>query len=369
MNTQIFLDAHIHVWEFCLFNYFTNLEDVVSLEELVEKLQARPINNTWFIGVRFNQETLKEKCIPEKTFLDRVFGVQPVLIVRTCLHMVVMNTAAMAKLNYYSPNGIFIEADVFAILNTLVKKLKIDPKLIVEKGMAALRAQGITRVIDMGMDIFKRNFFDKIDFYTTDFAILDEALGFKLFLDGGLGVRTAALTEEYTDDRGNYGILNYDDETLQSIVDRVHNSNKPVAVHAVGDRAVDQFIRIIKKSRHSMDRLEHVQVAREEQLDLLAELKVPVCINPIFSREIVWAKYRLGPDRMKTAYAWNLILKKGIPLLAGSDAPVDRVSPLEGARIVHNLEGNQHLDLNKTLEIYAVDNWAFYNWDPADSEI
>ncbi|HAA89920.1 MAG: Amidohydrolase 3 [Thermoanaerobacterales bacterium 50_218] len=362
MKNRSYLDAHIHLWEYCLFQSFTDLSKASSFEEVVEMLKSHPLNG-WFAGVRLNQETLVEKTLPDKTFLDKSFGFRPVVIVRTCLHLLIMNTAAMKELNQYSPTGIFLESDVFSLLNLLVTKLQLSPRQIVARGLRELENLGIVRAIDMGMDYFKKGFFDKVDYYTTDFRLLDEALGFKIFLDGGLGARTAALTEEYTDDPGNYGVLNYDDQKLLEIIEKVHHKDKPVAVHAIGDRAVDQFLRVIRKSRHPKDRLEHAQYLRLDQLDALAELKIPVCIQPIFSKEIPWAVKRLGPERMKTAYAWNLMLQKGIPLLAGSDAPVDDPNPEVGARVADALEGNQHLDLEKTLELYSVTNWAFYNWE------
>lgn len=363
MTTQTggFLDAHIHLWEFSLFNMFVNLAEAANQDQLAVALKAKPVEG-WRVGVRFNQESLAEKVIPDRTWLDQVFGREPALIVRTCLHVAAMNTAAMERLGFHSPTGIFLEVNVFAILKELVKQLHLEPTEIVRQGLAELAGLGVTRVIDMGMDGEKRQFFDHIDFYTTEIGLLPEALGFKLFLDGGLGARTAALTEGYTDDPGNYGLLNHEDDQLIKLVAWVHRRGKPVAVHAIGDRAVDQFLRVIKKNRHPLDRLEHVQYARPEQLDELARLEMPVCIQPVFSREIAWAGSRLGFKRMATAYAWGLMRQKGIRLLAGSDAPVDLASPGEAARAADALAGNQHLDYMAVLDLYAQANWDFYGW-------
>ncbi|NPV29318.1 MAG: amidohydrolase family protein [Firmicutes bacterium] len=367
MKKRPFLDAHIHLWEFCLFNYFTNLAGVSSKEELIAALKARPLEG-WYVGVRFNQESLKEKALPERSFLDRAFGKAPALIFRTCLHLAIANTAAMEALERPAPEGIFREADVFAILNELPERLKLDPELIVKEGVAGLESLGVTRTIDMGMDLSKRKFFGKIDYYTTDFRLLGEALGFKLFLDGSLGARTAALSEEYSDDPGNCGVLNYSDAELLEIVERVHQAGKPVACHAIGDRAVDQFLGVIGKSRHPQDRLEHAQYLRHDQIDALAELGVAVCIQPIFSREVPWARKRLGPRRMETAYAWGLLLKQGVRLLAGSDAPVDAASPLEAANAVASLKGAQRLSRAQVLDLFGRANWEFYGWEPGAPE-
>jgi predicted amidohydrolase YtcJ len=354
-----FLDAHIHLWEFCLFSFFANLEGVGTGEELVAALGARPVEG-WHVGVRFNQESLKDKVLPDAAFLDRAFGKRPAVIFRTCLHLVVMNTAAMEALGRYAPNGIFLEADVFAILNEIAARLVPEPALIVKSGLAELEKCGITRAIDMAMDLTKRRYFEQVDYYTTDIRLLDEALGFKIFLDGSLGARTAALTEEYADDPGNYGLLNYSDDELLALVERVHRAGKPVACHAIGDRAVDQFLRVMARSRHPKDRLEHAQCLRPEQIEALAEQGVAVCIQPVFSRELPWAARRLGPRRLATSYAWGLLLEKGVRVLAGSDAPVDHVSPFVAAQVTSSLEGAHHLSRAQVLDLFGRANWEFY---------
>lgn len=283
-----YLDAHIHLWEYCLFQYLTSLETASSLEEALELLKSRPFAN-WYVGVNLNQENLEERAFPDRVILDRWFNNRPCLLVRSCLHLVAMNTSAMQSLQLYTDDGLFLEADVFSILNRLLSIVDLDSRAVVKSGWERLKAFGYTRVIDMAMDKWKRSHFLRPDFYTVDWDLLDEALGFKIFLDGSLGARTAALFESYADDPGNYGRLNYSDQELAGLFKRVHRSGKPVACHAIGDRAVDQFLRVVQISRHPLDRLEHLQVARAEQLDRLACLDIPVCIQPVFSRELSWA--------------------------------------------------------------------------------
>jgi predicted amidohydrolase YtcJ len=359
MLEESFFDAHVHIWEYCLFNYFTDLRSISSWEEMVERLKEKSFNG-WHVGVRFNQETLDEKKIPDHEFLDHAFGSHPVIIVRTCLHLLVMNQAAMKRLDLYSPTGIFKEADVFETVNRLIAEIQLDSAEVISQGFHHLNELGITTVIDMAMNPFKRKLFDDINYYTTHFELLNEAIGFKIFLDGSLGARTAALSREYSDDRGNFGRLNYEDSDLLSIIEKVHCQGKPVAFHAIGDRAVAQFLEVIRKSRHPLDRLDHVQFASEQQLNALYKLDIPVCIQPIFSGELSWARYRLGPQRMETAYAWGLMRGKGIRLLAGSDAPVDEVDPRIAARLVNGLKGNQHLDYQDVLALFRHENRLFY---------
>lgn len=361
-----FLDAHIHLWEYCLFESFPSLETTICLDECREALNAQP-SGGWLVGVKFNEENIVEKALPDRHTLDYWFGDRPALIVRSCLHLLAMNTSAMKLLNMHSENGIFLENDVFVILNSLPPVIGLDSALIIKGGWNKLKNAGYTRVVDMAMDKAKRVLFNRLDYYTSDWDLLNEALGFKLFLDGSLGARTAALLQPYSDDPGNCGRLNYDDIELLSIIDKVHNAGKPVACHAIGDRAVEQFLKVVQKSRHPLDRIEHLQVATPGQIEELARLDIPVCIQPSFSGELPWARLRLGEDRSHTAYAWNLLRQKGIRLLAGTDAPVDGIDPFHAAHLAAIQDGSQHLDRQFSINLFARSNWSFYGWLPGSS--
>lgn len=146
-----------------MFSSFANLAGVSCQEELISILKARPIES-WLVGVRFNQESTKEKSMPDRCFLDKAFGQVPVVIFRTCLHLVVANTTAMEKLGRRSENGFFYEADVFAILNQLPALLRIQPEIIVRNGMAKLERLEIKKAIDMGMDFNRRSFLMRCSF-------------------------------------------------------------------------------------------------------------------------------------------------------------------------------------------------------------
>lgn len=356
------LDAHLHFWEYALFQTFPVIDQAVSWEQAVETVRAQS-SGEWLIGVRLDPECLQEKRMPDRGYLDRVFGQRPCILVRCCLHLAVINTAAMRILGFQAEAGVLLEAEVFSALNRLVRCLGLAPAEVAARAARNLRQQGIARWIDMAMDRTKREWLPAMDYYTTDWELLDEALGFKIFLDGGLGARTAALSVSYRDDPGNRGRLNHSDQELLVLVQRVRRRNKPVAVHAIGDRAVDQFLRVSAKvDRHPWDRLEHVQYARQDQLERLAELGVAICIQPIFSLELSWAEQRLGAERMATAYAWRLMQRLGIRLLAGSDAPVADSRPQAGAAAAAAASGNSWLAAEAVLELYRQNNWKFYNF-------
>lgn len=361
-----YLDAHIHLWEYCLFHALPSLASSSCLEEIESVIKSHS-QGEWLLGVNFNQESIAEKRIPDRFLLDYWFGSRPAMIVRSCLHLIIMNSQAMQRLGVYEENGLFLEADVFSVLTRLLPELPFQPRDIIKNGWMQLQSEGYTRVIDMAMDKAKRSLFYKPDFYTVDWDLIDEALGFKIFLDGSLGARSAALIAPYSDSPGSCGSLNYQDKELRLLIERVHKVGKPVSCHAIGDRAIAQFLRVVGDDRHPLDRVEHVQVATLAQLEGLARMGIAVCIQPCASGELSWARQRVGDARLPTSYAWNLMQESGIRLLAGTDAPVDHVSPDYAAQLADSQKGAHHLDYQYVLDLFSQNNWSFYDWEPGST--
>ncbi len=360
-NQTKFADLHLHAWTYSSLSLFPDLSNCTSFEEIVEALRAQPLNN-WYVGVKFNQELLKEKQIPTKDMLDSWFPQNPALLVRTCLHLAVLNTRAMEQLGLSAYSGVFLEEDVFDLLERFIEVNAIPKQEVLERGVQNLRELGITKFVDMHVTKENVDLMGGFPFYTSDLDLLGDAMGLKLFLDGSLGARTAALTREYSDDPGNYGKLNHSDEELLYLVEQAHKKDKPVALHAIGDKAIDQALSVLQKSRHPLDRVEHLQITRLDQIEELARLQVAACIQPIFSKELPWASERVG-DRIQTSYAWGLMKDYGVKLLVGSDAPVDDVSPFEAAEVVDRLDGVHHLDKDFVLKLYSINNFDFYGWE------
>lgn len=365
---DLFLESHMHLWEYCLFELFTPITDCINLEDIATRLNANPVEGGWLVGKGMVQDNLEEKVIPDRNMLDSVFGKKPVVLVRVCLHVLSMNTAAMERLGCMSENGIFQEADVFLILDKLSEMTGLSAKEISSRGIEQLKSLGITRVINMSMtsEIMKR--LPEGYFFTTEHELLDRgAMGLKLFADGSMGARTAAMTEPYADDPGNYGLLNYSDSELLELVELAHRAGKPCAIHAIGDRAVAQVLNVLKKTRHPLDRLEHVNYCTEALLDEIAKLEIPICIQPIFGMDnhAVLCQ-RFGENRIKNVYPWLQMKERGIYLMAGSDAPVAPPDPRMAAMAAYNSANpNQKLEIDFVIDLYARKNWDFYSWTPA----
>jgi predicted amidohydrolase YtcJ len=158
----------------------------------------------------------------------------------------------------------------------------------------------------------------------------------KFFADGALGSRGARLYAEYDDDRGNRGLWVTEPERLAFAVDVAMSAGWQVAVHAIGDAAVgsviDAYAAAQKKYQgEHRPRIEHLQVIAPQDVPRLVETRAIASMQPTHATsDMPWAEQRIGAERIKGAYAWRTVLDQGVPLAAGSDFPVEEVSPLLG---------------------------------------
>jgi predicted amidohydrolase YtcJ len=189
----------------------------------------------------------------------------------------------------------------------------------------------------------------------------------KFFADGALGSQTAALEEPYegTEDRG---ILTFDPIELRTDVARAAAAGLAVAIHAIGDRAVRVALDAVAPTRMTSpglrQRLEHVQLVREEDLGRFGALGVIASMQPIHctsDRDL--ADRYWGPKRTPRAYPWRTLLERGAVLAFGSDAPVEPIDPLLGihAAVARRRPGDgdawfptQRLTFDEALDGYTA---------------
>jgi predicted amidohydrolase YtcJ len=189
----------------------------------------------------------------------------------------------------------------------------------------------------------------------------------KFFSDGALGSQTAALEDPYegTDDRG---ILTFDPLELRTDVARAAAGGLAVAIHAIGDRAVRVALDAIAPTRITSpalrQRLEHIQLVREEDLGRFGALGIIASMQPIHcpsDRDL--ADRYWGPKRTPRAYPWRTLLERGAVLAFGSDAPVEPIDPLLGihAAVTRRRPGDrdawfpaQRLTLDEAIHGYTA---------------
>ncbi|SBV36578.1 Amidohydrolase 3 [uncultured Stenotrophomonas sp.] len=161
--------------------------------------------------------------------------------------------------------------------------------------------------------------------------------GVKLFMDGALGSRGAAMLADYSDDPHNRGLLVTSPQDYDVAVRKAADCRLQVATHAIGDRGnrivLDTYERVLgaDKDRDHRWRVEHAQVVTLEDIPRFAALGVVASMQPTHATsDMGWAEQRVGPERIKGAYAWQRYLHSGAHLALGSDFPVERVDPRLG---------------------------------------
>ncbi len=162
----------------------------------------------------------------------------------------------------------------------------------------------------------------------------------KTWADGALGSRGAALLADYSDDPGNRGLLVTSAERLNELARVAREKGWQLWIHAIGDRgnrlALDAFAaaeRAVPRAAPGGDRprIEHAQVVAPEDIPRFAAERVIASIQPTHATsDMLWAQDRVGPDRIRGAYAWRALKKSGARLAGGSDFPVESENPLLG---------------------------------------
>jgi predicted amidohydrolase YtcJ len=160
----------------------------------------------------------------------------------------------------------------------------------------------------------------------------------KIIADGALGSRGAAMMEPYSDDPKNIGLILTPQEAIYFWAKQATDGGFQVNTHAIGDRAnriwLDTVARLEKENPKVMElrlRDEHAQIVSLSDIPRFAQLHVLPSMQPTHcSSDMRWAEQRVGPERIKGAYAWRSLLKTGVRIPAGSDFPVEDPNPLWG---------------------------------------
>ncbi len=382
-----FIDSHLHLLSFGFSLGRLDLGGCQSIEELTSRVaraaQQRP-EGTWILGGGWDQDSFREKRYPTREDLDAAAPRHPVLLRRACGHVAVANSLAlrMAEVTAQTadppggaidrhpdgePTGVLRERAIELVTG------KIPPPEFEELCFALRRAVrfawsvGVTSVhtedvraaggLDPLLRAYERVLREEemplgvyLDIFWQAFGELrerglrtgdgDDLLrigAVKLFADGSLGAATAALSEPYADEPGNTGILVMQPDELERAVSDCHLAGMQVAIHAIGDRAIELGLRAIGRAlqqhprQDARHRLIHCQVMRQDLVEGFLRYGVVADIQPKFvGTDQRWAEARLGKERLRWAYAWRSMWEAGLKLAGGSDCPVEPLNPAYG---------------------------------------
>ncbi|MFO7942537.1 MAG: amidohydrolase [Bacillota bacterium] len=382
-----FIDSHMHLSSLGENLTALDLANCPSIAELKRRLSQRAEGQrqgSWITGRGWDQDRMQERRYPTAADLDEAAPGFPVVLRRACGHAAVASTLALraAGVDDYAEDppggryeregdgkitGLLHETAMKRVLSAIPKPDRETRNEYLRRGIEKCHSVGITSVQtnESGADldelyglfseIFtepKRRLRAYLDLGPTHLSAIrdlglstgdgDEFLrlgALKLFADGSLGARTALLSRDYRDDPGNRGTDVIPEEEMREYMEWARSLEMQVAVHAIGDAALDNTLRLLGKSGDSTkrDRIIHCQITRPEQFGAMARAGIIASIQPRFvATDMAWAEARIGRELISTSYAWRSMLDAGVTLAGGSDAPVEPPDPLLGIHAAVN---------------------------------
>ncbi len=378
------IDAHGHLLNLGLALMTANLVGADSKQEVVERLrrfEAGLPDQAWLIGRGWDQNRWPEAQFPTAADLDAAFPERPVWLQRIDGHAGWANSAALALVGRdlsgdWQPDGgrilrddegratgVFIDT-AMAMVNQARPPLdKPTLRRALERAMAEAARLGLTGVHDAGVSLetlhLLKELADSGQLPIRVYAMADgdnaalawlcenglyahaggrlQMRAVKLYMDGALGSRGAALLADYSDDPDNRGLLVTPEQRIVSAIEKAVRCGVQANTHAIGDRGnrivLDAYERLLPTDQRASRRfrVEHAQIVAGDDLPRFANLEVIASMQPIHATsDMPWAQARIGRERLFGAYAWQRLLDSGARLAFGSDFPVEPVSPWFG---------------------------------------
>ncbi len=378
-----FNDAHVHIGGAGEDWIAVRLNGVKSVAELQKRLAegvAQHKEGEWIRGSGWDHTFWPDKKFPNRQQLDEVSPKNPVILTHISGHVAVANSLALQLAGISkataNPSGGEIERDAAGEPTGMLKEgaamglvdSKIPPPSAeqrrrgIELALADVAQHGVTSVQDNSawedFLIYRAIRNDgKLTVRITEWLPFPAPLGkleqmrrdggttdpwlrtgaLKMVTDGALGSRTAAMLAPYSDDPSTSGIMTMEPEKLRALAIERDKAGFQLNFHAIGDRAnrvvLDVFEAAAKANgpRDRRDRIEHAQVVAASDFPRFARLQVIASMQPSHqTSDMRWAEQRVGPERIKGAYAWATMEKFGIRLAFGTDYDVEPITPFRG---------------------------------------
>ncbi len=420
-----FNDSHLH-----MLLYGQCLNEVMlfgskSQDEVVERgsefLKTHELSEgQWLVGRGWNHDDFENKKMITKYDLDKISTEIPIMFSRACYHIITCNSKALKLAGITKDTklengevevidgemtGVLKEGAgqiVSSIINNMKRK---ETKNDLLAAMNKMSSFGITSVHSddditdgdynvveaykeieaegkMDVRVFQQcriyNIEGFNDFINRVYNKFEPTENYKLgsvkiWTDGSLGGRTALMNEPYSDDINTSGISTFEKNDLFDLISAAHYNNLPVAIHAIGDKAVDIAIEGIEKAKVKNPKEDmrhgiiHLQITSKEALRKIKEDNIIAFIQPIF----VGTDYKIVEDRVgnraKDSYNWKTLLDYGVKIPFSTDSPVESPNPLENIYcavtrmdLQQKPEGGwlpeQKLTVSQAVKAYTVDS-------------
>lgn len=376
------VDAHAHLGGIAQALRNVDLTGTRSYEQVIQRVvdRAKTVpKGTWIVGRGWDQNDWGDTRFPTHEKLSAALPDNPVVLARVDGHAVLANAAAMRAASVTAatadpsggrllrdannnPTGVLVDNAQNLMSSKIPAPSAQETRSAVKDAIAELHRWGLTGMHDAGASR------SQIDLYESlgkageldlrlDAMIGDDSLALahyfamgpraglyngtlwvrsvKLYADGALGSRGAALLEPYSDDPNNTGLLVSAPAHIRDVAERALKAGFQVNTHAIGDRgnrvvldAYEAALNVVPTVDHRF-RVEHAQILAPDDIPRFAGLGViPSMQASHQTSDMYWAEKRLGQTRLLGAYAWHSLLESGVVIPNGSDAPVEQVNPL-----------------------------------------
>ena len=366
------IDGHCHFNNLGVFMQSVDLTGTKSYNEILDRVTKfqKEKNSSFIKGRGWDQNDWEIKEYPTKYKLDRLFPNIPIALTRIDGHALLVNQAAldlagidentmvtggeMVKKNGKIPGGLVEKA--MKMIARIIPETGLEEKIQALKDAENLCLKlGLTTVSDAGLE---RNTIDLIDslqqqgdlkikvyamvsaspenldYYLKKGITKTDRLNvrsFKIYADGALGSRGAVLKRPYSDRDGHYGAMVTSIDDLANIARTLAKSDFQMNTHAIGDSANSYILKTYAKELKSKTnrrwRIEHAQIIDPDEFDYFTEI-IPSVQPTHATSDMYWAEDRLGPERIKGAYAFKKLLDINGRIVLGTDFPVEKVDPM-----------------------------------------
>jgi len=378
------IDAHAHIGGLGLAMLSADLVGTRDKAGILQRLRVHEQTlkpGEWLVGGGWDQNDWPQQRFPNAADLDAAFPDRPVWLSRVDGHAGWANSAAIRAVRRDlsgdwqpdggridrdaagKPTGLFIDNAMLLVEQARPAMSEATAEHALEIAMRAAAEQGLTGVHDAGITLAELGRYQRLAdrgrmplrisaMADGDSAALEslcrnglyrhpsgrlQMRAVKLYADGALGSRGAAMLEDYSDDHGNRGLMVMSPAQLAAATAKAKRCGVQVATHAIGDRgnreALDAYATALGTDAASDHRwrIEHAQILSAQDLPRLAGLRVIASMQPTHATsDMPWAEDRVGAQRIAGAYAWRQLRDSGARLALGSDFPVERVDPRLG---------------------------------------
>ncbi|MCK8094740.1 amidohydrolase [Pseudoalteromonas sp. 1CM17D] len=387
------IDAHGHV--IGLGDNLSQLDvrGAKSVDEITTKLEQFAKNKQgWVLGRGWNQELWSDTRFPTAKDLDKVVNDRPVVLSRVDSHAIWVNSKALElasitaatqapdggeiiKDEFGNPTGIFVDKAESLITQHMSAPSKQAISDSLDAAGAHLLSLGITSTHDAGIDkttweVYKERseqgnlplrIVAMLSAASPDLKHMlkagryQDAASFmsirsvKVYADGALGSRGAALIDDYADRKNHHGLMLETQAKLEELFTLSFKNGFSANTHAIGDKAnkvvLDAYQNVFKQTGGMLlrNRIEHAQIVTPDDIPRFKALKIIPSMQPVHATsDMHMAQQRLTDNQLQGAYAWQTFLKQGSVIAAGSDYPVELANPFDGlysaiTRMDHNM--------------------------------